>query len=138
MHQLRHECARPLDRYSRLSWLAATNVTLFYHVLLSNLEELAPVVYTPTVGEACQTFSAHYRCPEGLFVSAVGNGGRSGARAVAAVRNWPNHNVQARVRGCRGGGGGGGGGSGGCMGGHLGGQGRSNPRPSNPATGFRV
>ena len=108
MHQLRHECARPLDRYSRLSWLAATNVTLFYHVLLSNLEELAPVVYTPTVGEACQTFSAHYRCPEGLFVSAVGNGGRSGARAVAAVRNWPNHNVQARVRGCRGGGGGGG------------------------------
>ena len=48
LRQLRGECSSPLERYSRLAWLAASNVTLFYHVLMENLEELAPVVYTPT------------------------------------------------------------------------------------------
>lgn len=92
VHQLRAECAGPFERYSRLSWLAATNVTLFYYVLVNNLTELAPVVYTPTVGEACRKFSGHYRGPAGLYVDAV----RGRDRFGACLANWPNHNVQVR------------------------------------------
>ena len=93
LRQLRDECSTPLERYARLAWLAASNVTLFYHVLMDNLEELAPVVYTPTVGEACQKFSAAYRTPQGMFFDARGDAGRFGQ----LLRNWPNHNVQIIV-----------------------------------------
>ena len=93
MHQLRTECAGPFERYSRLSWLAATNVTLFFYVLVNHLPELAPVVYTPTVGEACRKFSGHYRGPAGLYVDAV----RGRDRFAKCLRNWPNHNVQIVV-----------------------------------------
>ena len=60
---------------------------------MDNLEELAPVVYTPTVGEACQKFSAAYRTPQGMFFDARGDAGRFGQ----LLRNWPNHNVQIIV-----------------------------------------
>ena len=93
LRQLRDECSTPLERYARLAWLAASNVTLFYHVLMDNLEELAPVVYTPTVGEACQKFSAAYRTPQGMFFDARGDAGRFGS----LLKNWPNHNVQIIV-----------------------------------------
>ena len=93
MHQLRTECAGPFERYSRLSWLAATNVTLFFYVLVNHLPELAPVVYTPTVGEACRKFSGHYRGPAGLYVDAV----RGRDRFAKCLQNWPNHNVQIVV-----------------------------------------
>lgn len=103
LRQLRDECTSPLERYARLAWLAASNITLFYHVLMENLEELAPVVYTPTVGEACQKFSAAYRTPQGMFFDARGDAGRFGH----LLRNWPNHNVQiivitdgSRILGC--------------------------------------
>ena len=93
MAQLRCECAGPFERYSRLSWLASTNVTLFYYVVLHHLDFCAPIIYTPTVGEACQKFSGHYRGPQGLFVDAVTARHRFGA----CLANWPNHNVQIVV-----------------------------------------
>lgn len=93
LRQLRDDCTSPLERYARLAWLAASNVTLFYHVLMENLEELAPVVYTPTVGEACQKFSAAYRTPQGMFFDARGDAGRFSS----LLKNWPNHNVQIIV-----------------------------------------
>jgi len=93
LKQLRDECTSPLERYARLAWLSASNVTLFYHVLMENLEELAPVVYTPTVGEACQKFSSAYRTPQGMFFDARGDAGRFGH----LLKNWPNHNVQIIV-----------------------------------------
>ena len=57
------------ERYSYLRDLQDTNETLFYAMLVRNLEEMLPLVYTPTVGEGCQRFSEIWRKPRGLFLS---------------------------------------------------------------------
>ena len=57
------------ERYAFLRELQDTNETLFYHVLVHHLDELLPLVYTPTVGEGCQHFSEIWRKPRGLFLS---------------------------------------------------------------------
>ena len=59
--QLNDECPNDLSKYELLAQLAATNVSLLYYVLIHNLEMLAPIVYTPTVGEACQKFDRIFR-----------------------------------------------------------------------------
>ena len=61
MLQLHDECPNSLAKYELLAQLAATNVSLLYYVLIHNLEQLAPIVYTPTVGEACQKFDRIFR-----------------------------------------------------------------------------
>ena len=61
--------ASDLERYAFLRDLHDTNETLFFALLVQNLEELLPVVYTPTVGDGCQQFSRLYRKPRGLFLS---------------------------------------------------------------------
>jgi malate dehydrogenase (oxaloacetate-decarboxylating) len=58
-----------LERYAVLRELQDTNETLFYALLVVNLEELLPIVYTPTVGAGCQQFSRLFRKPRGLFLS---------------------------------------------------------------------
>ena len=57
------------SKYSLLRDLQDTNETLFYALLLRNIEEMLPLVYTPTVGEGCQRFSEIWRKPRGLFLS---------------------------------------------------------------------
>src|SRR6201997_1346577 len=57
------------ERYAYLRDLQDTNETLFYAVLVRNVEEMMPLVYTPTVGEGCQRFSEIWRKPRGLFLS---------------------------------------------------------------------
>src|SRR6266498_2243950 len=49
--------------------LQATNEVLFYALLVRNLEEMLPIVYTPVVGLGCQQFSRFFRRPRGLFLS---------------------------------------------------------------------
>ena len=56
-------------RYAYLRDLQDTNETLFYAVLVRNIEEMMPLVYTPTVGEGCQRFSEIWRKPRGVFLS---------------------------------------------------------------------
>ncbi|ORX63306.1 malate dehydrogenase [Anaeromyces robustus] len=75
-----------LERYIYLSNLRNSNVTLFYRLLMDNFEELVPIVYTPTVGEACVKFSHIYNpanC-DGLYISIKDKG-----NVAKVLDNWP-------------------------------------------------
>lgn len=67
--QAMRKLASDLDRYVFLRGLQDANETLFYAALTQNFEEMLPLVYTPTVGEGCQTFSHYWHYPRGLFLS---------------------------------------------------------------------
>jgi malate dehydrogenase (oxaloacetate-decarboxylating) len=58
-----------IGRHITLRQLEDTNETVFYALLREHLQEMLPIIYTPTVGEACQRFSEIYRRPRGLFVA---------------------------------------------------------------------
>src|ERR1700733_6132080 len=59
----------PFNKYAFLRDLQDTNETLFYSLMVRNVEHMLPLVYTPTVGEGCQRFSQIWRKPRGLFLS---------------------------------------------------------------------
>jgi malate dehydrogenase (oxaloacetate-decarboxylating) len=63
------EFSTDLERYAFLRDLQDTNEILFYALLERNVEELLPIVYTPTVGAGCRSFSRLFRKPRGLFLS---------------------------------------------------------------------
>src|SRR5271155_5674000 len=63
------DVATDFERYALLRELQDSNETLFYALMVRNLEELLPLVYTPTVGEGCQRFSEIWRKPRGVFLS---------------------------------------------------------------------
>ena len=67
--QVLRSFATDVERYAFLRDLQDTNETLFFALLVQNLEEMLPVVYTPTVGAGCQQFSRLFRKPRGLFLS---------------------------------------------------------------------
>ena len=68
-HQGLKNLTLPIDKYEFMRDLQDTNETLFYSLITHHVEETLPVVYTPTVGEACQKFSEIWRRPRGLFLS---------------------------------------------------------------------
>ncbi|HXW09541.1 MAG TPA: NAD-dependent malic enzyme [Steroidobacteraceae bacterium] len=74
----------PLSKYIMLSSLLDRNEALFYRVVTDHPDEMMPIIYTPTVGLACQQFGHIYRRPRGLFVSATDRG-----RIAQVMRNWP-------------------------------------------------
>ncbi|MEV4602417.1 NAD-dependent malic enzyme [Amycolatopsis sp. NPDC049253] len=74
-----------LDKHVFLRGLQDRNETLFYRLLAEHLEETLPIVYTPTVGEACQRFSEIYRRPRGLYVAYPD---REHLREVLRNRPW--------------------------------------------------
>jgi malate dehydrogenase (oxaloacetate-decarboxylating) len=81
-----------LDKHIYLRALQDRNETLFYRVLRDHIVETLPIVYTPTVGEACQRFSEIYRRPRGLFVSYPDRD-----RLHEVLRNRPERDVDVIV-----------------------------------------
>ena len=82
----------PLEQYLYLASLQDRNERLFYRVLTDHLEELAPIVYTPTVGLACQEYSRTFRRPHGLFITKHDRG-----RVRRVLENWPHRDVRVIV-----------------------------------------
>ncbi|NQZ10699.1 MAG: NAD-dependent malic enzyme [Algicola sp.] len=62
-------CTTDMEKHIYLRNIQDTNETLFYKLVTEHLDEVMPIIYTPTVGEACQSFSKIYRRRRGLFVS---------------------------------------------------------------------
>ncbi|KAJ8586788.1 malate dehydrogenase [Rhizopogon salebrosus TDB-379] len=81
--QLRSKSS-PIEKYSFLAQLKEADVEAFYRLCLENMAEITPVIYTPTVGEACLQYSKIFRKSEGLFISLKDKG-----RIGSILRNWP-------------------------------------------------
>ncbi|OAY78724.1 NADP-dependent malic enzyme [Ananas comosus] len=91
MHNLR-QYQVPLQRYMAMMDLQERNERLFYKLLIDNVEELLPVVYTPTVGEACQKYGCIFRHPQGLYISLKEKG-----KILEVLKNWPQKSIQVIV-----------------------------------------
>jgi malate dehydrogenase (oxaloacetate-decarboxylating)(NADP+) len=77
-----------LEKYVSLRSLHDRNETLFFRLLIENPDEMMPIVYTPTVGLACQRYTHIYQRPHGVFVSASDRG-----RVAEVLANWPRRDV---------------------------------------------
>jgi malate dehydrogenase (oxaloacetate-decarboxylating)(NADP+) len=83
---LKHIRSQPtdLEKFIELSALHDRNETLFFRVICDNIDEMQPLIYTPTVGLACQRYGHIYQRPRGLFIGANDRG-----RVEQVLRNWP-------------------------------------------------
>jgi len=102
VHRLEEQVARVMDnyrskqtdleRYIHLVSLQDRNETLFYRVVVDHIEEMMPIIYTPTVGQACQQWGHLFRRSRGLYVSWEDRG-----HVEAVLRNWPQQDVRVIV-----------------------------------------
>ncbi|MDD5139371.1 MAG: NAD-dependent malic enzyme [Verrucomicrobiales bacterium] len=81
-----------LERYVQIADLQDRNETLFYRVVMDNLEELMPVIYTPTVGRACQEYGSIFRRSRGIYISS-----KDAGQIDAILHNWPTRDVKVIV-----------------------------------------
>ncbi len=81
-----------IERYIFLSGLQGRNERLYYRLIMEHLEEIMPLIYTPTVGEACKKFAAIFREPKGLYVTSKDRG-----NVTQILKNWPEKDVRVIV-----------------------------------------
>ncbi|MEJ2673534.1 MAG: oxaloacetate-decarboxylating malate dehydrogenase, partial [Deltaproteobacteria bacterium] len=81
-----------IEKYIFMIGLQDRNKTLFYRVVMDNIEEMMPIIYTPTVGQACVEYGHIFRRPRGIFISAKDRG-----RMPEILRNWPYRDIQIIV-----------------------------------------
>ena len=79
-----HRKPDALEKYIFLTTLQNRNETLFYRLVQEHAEEMIPIIYTPTVGQACLEYGAIFRQPRGLFISI-----RERGRVAEILRHWP-------------------------------------------------
>jgi len=83
---------RDIDRYMLLSSLQERNERLFYQTVIEHIDRILPLIYTPTVGEACAEFSHIARDPKGLFLTPADRG-----KIRRILRNWPRQDIKVIV-----------------------------------------
>jgi malate dehydrogenase (oxaloacetate-decarboxylating)(NADP+) len=81
-----------IEKYIYLTNLQNRNEVLFYRLVIDHIEEMVPLIYTPTVGEACLQYGSIYRRPRGLFLSL-----RERGRIAEMLRLWPHDGVRLIV-----------------------------------------
>jgi malate dehydrogenase (oxaloacetate-decarboxylating)(NADP+) len=81
-----------LERYIQIVGLQDRNETLFYRVVMDNLEEMMPIIYTPTVGKACQEFGHIFRRSRGFYISS-----NEADQVETILQNWPTRDVKVIV-----------------------------------------
>ncbi|KAL5796241.1 hypothetical protein ACOSQ2_001061 [Xanthoceras sorbifolium] len=81
-----------LAKWRILNRLHDRNETLYYRVLIDNIKDFAPIIYTPTVGLVCQNYSGLFRRPRGMYFSAKDKG-----EMMSMIYNWPAHQVDMIV-----------------------------------------
>ena len=84
--------ANDLEKYLYLVSLQDRNETLFYRVVMNNIQEMMPLIYTPTVGQACQEFQHIFRRPRGFYVST-----RDRGNIKNILQNWPHKDARIIV-----------------------------------------
>ncbi|KIJ58250.1 hypothetical protein HYDPIDRAFT_61960, partial [Hydnomerulius pinastri MD-312] len=73
-----------IEKYIFLSQMKDADLDTFYKLCLANTSEITPLIYTPTVGDACVQYSKNFRKPEGLFITIKDKG-----KIGSVLRNWP-------------------------------------------------
>jgi malate dehydrogenase (oxaloacetate-decarboxylating)(NADP+) len=81
-----------IEKYLFMISVQDRNKTLFYRVVIDYIEEMMPVIYTPTVGQACLEYGHIFRRPRGIFISAKDRG-----RMSELLRNWPYRDIRIIV-----------------------------------------
>lgn len=87
-----HSKANDLERYIQIIGLQDRNEKLFYRVVMDHLEEMMPIIYTPTVGRACQEFGHIFRRSRGFYISSNDRGWIENI-----LPNWPARDVRVIV-----------------------------------------
>jgi malate dehydrogenase (oxaloacetate-decarboxylating)(NADP+) len=83
---------RDIDRYLLLSSLQERNERLFYQTVIDHIDRILPLIYTPTVGEACRELSHIAREPKGFFITPADRG-----RIRRILANWPRKDIRVIV-----------------------------------------